>query len=141
MNLSSLSRVWVSYDYENTLLSLNRGDEIQTKLTPTQDDVAVGIAMTPAIIENGAVKSGPPNPTKLTMSTALNNYGVLGESRPKGMLASNSLVCITSELPVIRAQSDGMPPLAVRRFGRIVLSQCAAARVLLDKRRHKYERQ
>ena len=28
-----------------------------------------------------------------------------------------------------------------RRFGRIVLSQCAAARVLLDKRRHKYERQ
>jgi hypothetical protein len=81
------------------------------------------------------------NPTKLTMSTALNNYGVLGESRPKGMLASNSLVCIASELPVIRAQSDGMPPLAVRRFGRIVLSQCAAARVLLDKRRHKYERQ
>jgi len=84
---------------------------------------------------------GPPNPTKLTMSTGLNNYGVLGESRPKGMLANNSLVCITSELPVIRAQSDGMPPLAVRRFGRIVLSQCAAARVLLDKRRHKYERQ
>ena len=65
------------------------------------------------------------------MSTALNNYGVLGESRPKGMLANNSLVCITSELPVIRAQSDGMPPLAsapaVYRFGGIVLSQCAAA--------------
>ena len=40
------------------------------------------------------------------------------------MLANTSLVCITSELPVIRAQSDGMPPLAVRRFGRIVLSQC-----------------
>jgi hypothetical protein len=57
------------------------------------------------------------------------------------VLANNSLVCITSELPVIRAQSDGIPPLAVRRFGRIVLSQCAAARVLLDKRRHKYERQ
>jgi len=57
MNLSSLSRVWVSYDYENTLLSLNRGAEIQTKLTPTQDDVAVGIAMTPAVIEDGVVKS------------------------------------------------------------------------------------
>jgi hypothetical protein len=57
MNLSSLSRVWVSYDYENTLLSLNRGTEIQTKLMPTQDDVAVGIAMTPAVIEDGAVKS------------------------------------------------------------------------------------
>ena len=57
MNLSSLSRVWVSYDYENTLLSLNRGDEIRTKLTPTQDDVAVGIAMTPASVEDGAVKS------------------------------------------------------------------------------------
>ena len=88
---------------------------------------------------------GPPNPTKLTMSAALNNYEVLGESRPKGMLASNSLVCIASELPVIRAQSDGMPPLAsapaVSRFGGILLSQCAAARVLLDKRRHKYERQ
>src|ERR1700756_857057 len=67
--------------------------------------------------------------------------GVLGESRPKGMLANNSLVCITSELPVIRAQSDGMPPLAVSRFGGIVLSQCAAARVSLDMRRHKYERQ
>jgi hypothetical protein len=75
------------------------------------------------------------------MSTALNNYGVLGESRSKGMLVNNSLVCITSELPVIRAQSDGMPPLAVRRFGSIVLSHCAAARVLLDKRRHEYERQ
>jgi len=79
------------------------------------------------------------------MSTALNNYGVLGESRPKGMLANNSLVCITSELPVIRAQSDRMPPLAsapaVSRFGGIVLSQCAAARVSLDRRRHKYERQ
>jgi hypothetical protein len=50
---------------------------------------------------------------------------------PKGMLANTSLVCITSELPVIRAQSDGMPPLAsapaVYRFGGIVLSQCAAA--------------
>jgi hypothetical protein len=57
MNLTSLSRVWVSYDYENTLMSLNRGDEIQTKLTPTQDDVAVGIAMTPAVIEEGALKS------------------------------------------------------------------------------------
>ena len=62
--------------------------------------------------------------------------GVLGESRPKGMLANTSLVCITSELPVIRAQSDRMPPLAsaraVSRFGDIVLSQCAAARVSLD---------
>ena len=42
---------------------------------------------------------------------------------------------ITSELPVIRAQSDGMPPLAgapaVSKFGGIVLSQCAAARVSL----------
>ena len=45
--------------------------------------------------------------------------------------AFRSLVCITSELPVIRAQSDGIPPLAsapaVYRFGGIVLSQCAAA--------------
>lgn len=57
MDLSSLSRVWVSYEYENTLMSLNRGDQIQTQLTPTQDDVAVGIAMTPAILEDGAVKS------------------------------------------------------------------------------------
>ena len=48
-------------------------------------------------------------------------------------------------LPVIRAQSDGMPPLAsapaASRFRGIVLSQCAAARVSLDRRRHKYERQ
>jgi membrane protein YqaA with SNARE-associated domain len=30
---------------------------------------------------------------------------------------------------------------AVSRFGGIILSQCAAARVSLDRRRHKYERQ
>ena len=30
---------------------------------------------------------------------------------------------------------------AVSRLGGIVLSQCAAARVSLDRRRHKYERQ
>jgi hypothetical protein len=50
------------------------------------------------------------------MSTSLNNYGVLGESRPKGMLTNNSLVCITSELP---RSTDGRPKAldAARRKG------------------------
>jgi hypothetical protein len=43
MDLGALSRVWITYQYEETLASLDRGVETQDKLTPTQDDVAVGV--------------------------------------------------------------------------------------------------
>jgi hypothetical protein len=57
MDLSGLTRVWVAYDYEGTLANLERGFEAQDKLAPTQDDIAVGIAMTPAIRQDGTAKS------------------------------------------------------------------------------------
>lgn len=57
MDLSGLTRVWVTYDYEGTLANLERGFEAETKLAPTQDDIAVGIAMTPAVLQDGTAKS------------------------------------------------------------------------------------
>jgi len=57
MDLSGLTRVWVTYDYEGTLENLGRGFEVENKLAPTQDDIAVGIAMTPAILQDGTAKS------------------------------------------------------------------------------------
>src|SRR6266481_2383942 len=57
MDLGGLARVWVTYDYEGTLANLERGFDTQNKLTPTQDDIAVGIAMTPAILEDGKARS------------------------------------------------------------------------------------
>jgi hypothetical protein len=50
MDLSRLDRVWVTYDYEGTLANLERGIETEKTLVATQDDIAVGIAMTPAIV-------------------------------------------------------------------------------------------
>ena len=57
MDLSGLTRVWVAYDYEGTLANLERGFDAGNKLTPTQDDIAVGIAMTPAVLQDGTAKS------------------------------------------------------------------------------------
>lgn len=57
MDLSGLTRVWVAYDYEGTLANLERGFETENKLAPTQDDIAVGIAMTPAVLQDGTAKS------------------------------------------------------------------------------------
>lgn len=57
MNLGGLDRVWVSYDYEGTLANLERGFDTQNRLTPTNDEIGVGIAMTPAILVDGKPKS------------------------------------------------------------------------------------
>lgn len=57
MNLGNLDRVWVTYDYEGTLASLERGFDTQDKLTPTNDEIGVGIAMTPAILVDERPKS------------------------------------------------------------------------------------
>jgi hypothetical protein len=57
MNLGDLDRVWVTYDYQGTLANLERGFDTQDKLTPTNDEIGVGIAMTPAILVDGLPKS------------------------------------------------------------------------------------
>jgi hypothetical protein len=56
-NLKRLSRVIVAYDYNGALAGIDRGIETSEVLTPTQDEIAVGIAMTPAIIVNGELAS------------------------------------------------------------------------------------
>jgi hypothetical protein len=57
MDLHGLTRVLVAYDYEGTLANLERGFETENNLAPTQDDIAVGIAMTPAVLQGGTAKS------------------------------------------------------------------------------------
>lgn len=57
MNLGGLDRVWVTYDYQGTLANLERGFDTQDKLTPTNDEIGVGIAMTPAVLVDGRPKS------------------------------------------------------------------------------------
>jgi len=57
MDLRGLDRVWVTYEYEVTLANLKRGFDTQNKLTPTNDEIGVGIAMTPAILVDGKPKS------------------------------------------------------------------------------------
>ncbi|HDR2796285.1 MULTISPECIES: hypothetical protein [Enterobacter] len=56
IDLSYLDGVTISYFYENALLTLDRGIETDTKLQPSSGDV-VGVAMTPMVLRNGAVKS------------------------------------------------------------------------------------
>jgi hypothetical protein len=57
MDLSGLSRVWVVYDYEGTLANLERGFKTPNTLTPTKDEIGVGIAMTPAVLVDGVPQS------------------------------------------------------------------------------------
>lgn len=56
IDLSYLDGVTISYQYENALLSLNRGVDTETKLQPSSGDV-VGVAMTPMVLRNEIVKS------------------------------------------------------------------------------------
>lgn len=57
MDLSRLDRVLVTYDYKGALANLERGIESEEKIEPTEDAIAVGIAMTPTVIREGEVKS------------------------------------------------------------------------------------
>lgn len=57
LNLERLHRVVVAYDYAETLASLDRGVETGLALTPTKDNFAEGIAMTPAILIEGEPRS------------------------------------------------------------------------------------
>lgn len=57
LNLERLSRVVVTYDYKGTLAALDLGFKTSEPLTPTQDDLATGIAMATAILDNGEPRS------------------------------------------------------------------------------------
>ena len=55
-DLSTLDGVTVAHDYNQALLDLDRGYESSFRLTPSESHV-VGIAMTPSVLRNGALKS------------------------------------------------------------------------------------
>jgi hypothetical protein len=57
LNMERLHRVIVPYDYDGELARLERGVAGTAALRPTKDEFAVGIAMTPAIIEKGEARS------------------------------------------------------------------------------------
>lgn len=57
LDLSGLSKVIVTGDYNEALAELDRGFKTENVLVPTGDDVAVGVAMTPMILEDGILKS------------------------------------------------------------------------------------
>jgi hypothetical protein len=57
MDLSLLDRVYVSFDYEGTLASLDIGTGSDTILKPTNDEIATGVAMAPSVLRDGVWKS------------------------------------------------------------------------------------
>lgn len=56
IDLTDLDGVTVAFDYEEALAELDRGYDTNYKLTPTTD-VAIGIAMAPTVIRDGAIKT------------------------------------------------------------------------------------
>lgn len=57
LNLKRLMRVVVAYDYEETLASIDRGAAVSRPLAATNNGIAVGIAMTPAVLHEGEARS------------------------------------------------------------------------------------
>lgn len=59
LNLTSLDSVTIATedDYTQSLLELDRGVETRSMLSPTKEDHAYGVAMTPTFLRNGTVKS------------------------------------------------------------------------------------
>ena len=51
LNLTSLESVTIAHqdDYTQSLLELDRGVETRTTLSPTNDNYALGVAMTPTV--------------------------------------------------------------------------------------------
>ncbi|MFG6560305.1 hypothetical protein [Sulfitobacter sp. 1A15299] len=56
MNLHTLDGVTLAYDYDEALKELDRGVEVSTELSASKE-WGIGIAMTPAVLRDGAVKS------------------------------------------------------------------------------------
>jgi hypothetical protein len=57
LNLKRLFKIIVVYDYRAALAGLDRGVETSRRLTATENGIAVGIAMTPAILHQGEPRS------------------------------------------------------------------------------------
>ena len=56
IDLSSLDGVTVAYDYDHALAALDRGVDLGSRLTASSG-ITQGIAMTPAVIRDGVIKS------------------------------------------------------------------------------------
>lgn len=56
IDLSHLDGVTVAHDYAQALLDLDRGCQTSRSLTPSRE-MAVGVAMTPAVMRNGKIRS------------------------------------------------------------------------------------
>lgn len=57
LNLKRLIRVVVAYDYDDTLAGIDRGAGVSRHLTATNNGIAIGIAMTPAVLHEGEPRS------------------------------------------------------------------------------------
>jgi hypothetical protein len=57
LNLKRLNRVVVSYNYSEALAAVDQGAPVSGLLKPTDDEIAVGIAMTPTVLRDGEAMS------------------------------------------------------------------------------------
>lgn len=57
MDLSLLDRVYITFDYEGTLASLDSGTGGGRVFSPTNDEIATGVAMAPSVLREGKWKS------------------------------------------------------------------------------------
>jgi hypothetical protein len=57
LNLKRLNQVVVSYNYNEALAAVDQGVPVSGPLKPTNDEIAVGIAMTPTVLRNGEAMS------------------------------------------------------------------------------------
>ncbi len=57
LNLKRLKQVVVSYKYHEALAEVDQGAPVSGPLQATNDEIAVGIAMTPTVLDDGEAKS------------------------------------------------------------------------------------
>ena len=57
IDMERLDGITVAYDYKEALAGLDRGFETSRALTPTEESFGIGVAMTPAVMREGVVKS------------------------------------------------------------------------------------
>ena len=57
LNLKRLKQVLVSYKYHEALAEVDQGAPVSGPLKATNDEIAVGIAMTPTVLDDGEAKS------------------------------------------------------------------------------------
>ncbi len=57
LNLKRLKQVVVSYNYDEALAAVDQGAPVSGPLKPTNDEIAVGIAMTPTVLRDGEAMS------------------------------------------------------------------------------------